>query len=206
MSEISCRRSGMTQSTTDRCCGMTPKPELIQKAKPAGKCVVRILGPEVFGLPKREKIKRFDDAFCCDVARLLGKSQMENSRYDKNTGGMVLVGFFLMEEDVRRILCDRLMRYVVVLMDKKNALHGFFAVRSADDSTFDITDFYVDQDLRRKGYGRKMLNAFLKRLKADRKHRMTKVELSVALGNDAAMAFYAASGFRETAREMSMEL
>lgn len=97
------------------------------------------------------------------------------------------------------------MRYVVVLADKKNSLHGIFAVRSVDDCEFDITDFYVDADLRRKGCGRKMLNAFLKRLKADRKHSPTKIKLFVALGNDAAVAFYAASGFRETAREMSME-
>lgn len=78
--------------------------ERTQKTKTPGKCVVRISGSEVFGLPRREKLKRFDDAFCRDVARLLGRSQMENSRYDKNTNGMVLVGFFLMEEDVRRIL------------------------------------------------------------------------------------------------------
>ena len=63
---------------------------------------------------------------------------------------------------------------------------------------------YVQDRYRRKGLGKKMFATFLSRFRKDRGNRGARIALSVALGNDAAEAFYRQLGFVEIAKVVEM--
>ena len=71
---------------------------------------------------------------------------------------------------------------------------------------FEITEFYVQDRYRRKGLGKKMFAAFLRRFRKDRGNRGERITLSVALGNDAAEGLYGNLGFSEIAKLMEMKV
>ena len=88
----------------------------------------------------------------------------------------------------------------------KEIPRGCFFVNSQDGYVFEITEFYVQDRYRRNGLGKKMFAAFLRRFRKDRGNRGARIMLSVALGNDAAEAFYRNLGFSEVAKLMEMKV
>ena len=175
-----------------------------------GKMNVRVFGGEVFDLPKRERVKKFDDETVIGLAVMLGDLRAEQERRESGGSGSVCLCCILPPEDVKRyILLKNGVRYLVMLSETsrgKEIPRGCFFVNSQDDYVFEIAEFYVQDRYRRKGLGKKMFATFLSRFRKDRGNRGARIALSVALGNDAAEAFYRQLGFVEIAKVVEMRL
>ena len=175
-----------------------------------GKMNVKVIGGEVFDLPKRERAKKFDGETVIGLAVMLGDLRAEQERRESAGSGSVCLCCILPPEDVKRhILLKNGVRYLVMLSETsrgKEILRGCFFVNSHDDYVFEIAEFYVQDRFRRKGLGKRMFAAFLRRFRKDRGNRGARIALSVALGNDAAEAFYRQLGFVEIAKVVEMRL
>ena len=175
-----------------------------------GKMNVKVIGGEVFDLPKRERAKRFDGETVIGLAVMLGDLRAEQERRESAGSGSACLCCILPPEDVKRyILLKNGVRYLVMLSETsrgKEIPRGCFFVNSQDDYVFEITEFYVQDRYRRKGLGKKMFATFLSRFRKDRGNRGARIALSVALGNDAAEAFYRQLGFVEIAKVVEMRL
>ena len=175
-----------------------------------GKMNVKIIGGEVFNLPKRERAKKFDGETVIGLAVMLGDLRAEQERRESAGSGSVCLCCILPPEDVKRyILLKNGVRYLVMLSETsrgKEIPRGCFFVNSQDDYVFEITEFYVQDRYRRKGLGKKMFATFLSRFRKDRGNRGARIALFVALGNDAAEAFYRQLGFVEIAKVVEMRL
>ena len=175
-----------------------------------GKMNVKVIGGEVFDLPKRERAKKFDGETVIGLAVMLGDLRAEQERRESAGSGSVCLCCILPPEDVKRyILLKNGVRYLVMLSETsrgKEIPRGCFFVNSQDDYVFEITEFYVQDRYRRKGLGKKMFATFLSRFRKDRGNRGARIALSVALGNDAAEAFYRQLGFVEIAKVVAMRL
>ena len=175
-----------------------------------GKMNVKVIGGEVFDLPKRERAKKFDGETVIGLAVMLGDLRAEQERRESAGSGSVCLCCILPPEDVKRyILLKNGVRYLVMLSETsrgKEIPRGCFFVNSQDDYVFEITEFYVQDRYRRKGLGKKMFATFLSRFRKDCGNRGARIALSVALGNDAAEAFYRQLGFVEIAKVVEMRL
>ena len=175
-----------------------------------GKMNVKVIGGEVFDLPKRERAKKFDDETVVGLSLMLGDLRAEQERRESAGSGAFCLCCILPPEDVKRhVLLKNGVRYLVMLFETsrgKEIPRGCFFVSSHDGYVFEITEFYVQDRYRRKGLGKKMFAAFLRRFRKDRRTRGARITLSVALGNDAAEAFYRNLGFAEVAKLMEMRV
>jgi GNAT superfamily N-acetyltransferase len=66
-----------------------------------------------------------------------------------------------------------------------------------------VDDIFVDEDMRGRGFGRKMFEFMADWM---RKKGVTRLELSVADGNDAAMGFYKALSFKDYLHRLYLEI
>ena len=175
-----------------------------------GKMKVKVIGGEVFDLPKRERAKKFDGGTVIGLAVMLGDLRAEQERRESAGSGSVCLCYILPPEDVKRhILLKNGVRYLVILSETsrcKEVPRGCFFANSQNGYVFEITEFYVQDRYRRKGLGKKMFAAFLRRFRKDRGNRGARITLSVALGNDAAEGFYRNLGFSEIAKLMEMKV
>ena len=173
-----------------------------------GKMKVKVIGGEVFDLPKRERAKKFDDETVIGLTMMLGDLRAEQERRKSTGSGSFCLCCILPPEDVKRhILLKDGVRYLVMLLETSRGEEiprGCFFVNSWDGYVFEITEFYVQERYRRKGLGKKMFAAFLRRFRRDRGTRGARITLSVALGNDAAEEFYRQLGFTTIAKDMAM--
>ena len=171
---------------------------------------VKVIGGEVFDLPKRERAKKFDDETVVGLAVMLGDLRAEQERRESAGSGSVCLCCILPPEDVKRhILLKNGVRYLIMLFETSRGEEiprGCFFVNSGDGYVFEITEFYVQDRYRRKGLGKKMFAAFLRRFRKDCRDRGARITLSVALGNDAAEEFYRQLGFTAIAKVMEMNV
>ena len=171
---------------------------------------VRVIGGEVFDLSKRERAKKFDGETVVGLAVMLGDLRAELEHRESAGSGSVCLCCILPPEDVKRhILLKNSVRYLVMLFETSRGEEiprGCFFVNSWDGYVFEISEFYVQDRYRRKGLGKKMFAAFLRRFRKDRWTRGARITLSVALGNDAVEEFYRQLGFTAIAKVMEMNV
>ena len=120
-----------------------------------GKMNVKVIGGEVFDLPKRVRAKKFDGETVIGLAVMLGDLRAEQERRESAGSGSVCLCCILPPEDVKRyILLKNGVRYLVMLSETsrgKEIPRGCFFVNSQDDYVFEIAEFYVQDRYRRKG-------------------------------------------------------
>lgn len=174
------------------------------------KLKVKIVGDEVFGLQKRERIRKFDDATIFALAVMMGDLRAEQERHSSIDSKSFCIGCILPPEDVKRyVLLKDGVRYLVILVEtrkNKEIPRGCFVVSSQGKCSFEISEFYIQEGYRRKGFGKMMFNAFLRRFKKDLGCSSAQLSLSVALNNTAAEEFYLHLGFAEVAKVMEMKI
>lgn len=177
------------------------------KLQAIGKVRVKVIGGEVFGLPKRERARRFDDETVIGIAAMLGDLRAEQERRSNAKSDALCLCCILPPEDVKRhILLKNGLQYLVMLTEargKGEIPRGCFVVASDNGYEYEISEFYVQERFRRKGFGRMMFRAFVRRLHKDCGKRPVRIFLTVAKGNDAAEEFYRDLGFSESAKVMT---
>lgn len=175
-----------------------------------GKMNVKVIGSEIFDMPKREREQKIDKDTINALAWMLGDLRAEQERHSSTEREGVCLFCILLPDDVKRnVIFKKSVRYLVLLSETsrgKEIPRGCFVVNSSDNYAFEISEFYVQSRYRRKGLGKRMFNAFLRRFRKDRGSRSARITLSVALWNTAAEAFYRNLGFAECAKLMEMKV
>ena len=164
---------------------------------------IRILGRDVFSLPRKERAERFTQQFCEDVAHLLESSRMEDARYDKHSGMLFVI---IDPREIRKELLGKKVKYLALLNGNESRPVGLFVVEGDCDWELEISDFFIRREYRNRGLGTQMMKKFLAQLKKDYKNRHATLRLNVKLGNDGAERFYNRFGFSVNAKQMKREM
>ena len=173
----------------------------------AAECEIEILGREVFGLKrKRERSRLLSRKLCEDIAdKVLG---LEDE--DMLLRGCVVIGRIGgngRRPNFRKALLEKGMRYLVLLVAKgdgprDNRIKGIMMVADGKKG-LSLENFFIEPEFRGHGWGRKMLDALLKKFEEDNECFET-LRLEVMVANEAACRLYRSVGF--TDRTVTMEL
>ena len=173
----------------------------------AAECGIEILGREVFGLKrKRERSRLLSRKLCEDIADKV----LELEDEDMLLRGCCVIGRIGgngHRPNFRKALLEKGMRYLVLLVAKGDSprddrIKGIMMVADGKKG-LSLENFFIEPEFRGHGWGRKMLDALLKKFEEDNECFET-LRLDVMAANEAACRLYRSVGF--TDRTVTMEL
>ena len=175
----------------------------------AAECGIEILGREVFGLKrKRERSRLLSRKLCEDIADKVLRLEDED---------MLLRGCFVIgriggnghRPNFRKALLEKGMRYLVLLVAKGDGprddrIKGIMMVADGKKG-LSLENFFIEPEFRGHGWGRKMLDALLKKFEEDNECFET-LHLEVMAANEAACRLYRSVGFTDGTVTMELEV
>ena len=175
----------------------------------AAECEIEILGREVFGLKrKRERSRLLSRKLCEDIADKVLRLEDED---------MLLRGCFVIgrfggnggRPNFRKALLEKGMRYLVLLVAKGDGprdgrIKGILMVADVKKG-LSLENFFIEPEFRGHGWGRKMLDALLRKFQEDNECFET-LRLEVMAANEAACRLYRAVGFTDGTVTMELEV
>ena len=173
----------------------------------AVECEIEILGREVFGL-KRERSRLLSRKLCEDVADKVLRLEDE----DMLLRGCFVIGRFGgngRRPNFRKALLEKGMRYLVLLVAKGDGprdgrIKGVLMVADGKKG-LSLENFFIEPEFRGHGWGRKMLDALLRKFQEDNECFET-LRLEVMAANEAACRLYRAVGFTDGTVTMELEV